>query len=304
MTTTHPASRRGTVTEPGRRLSPSPRGDRTWRTVLTLLGATVLVLMLLALSAVSVSGWWLGRGFDDVPATTELGTPETLTLSSGVGDVRVLPSTDVEVVTLALVEEGETALPEPGETARARLSQHGDASAPVLDIRQSEGYGPVPWLDEHHDVLVLVPQGHQLALDVTTDVGDIQADGEFTSLAARSAVGDVHLGPVTATESLAVRADVGTVEIELRDPAPAVVEVTASVGDVDLRMPPDAVSEVRVDTEVGETEIALPGTGRWEIEARTELGERRIDPGVTGAPGATTGTLTVTSELGDVLVTR
>lgn len=304
MTTTHPSPRRGTVEVPGRRLAPSPQGDRGWRTLITVLGAAVLVLILLALGAASVSGWWLGRGYDDVPATMELGTPDALTLSTGVGDVHVVTSPEVTAVTLALVEDGATSLPAPGTTVRADITRHGGAAAPVLDVRQSDGYGPVPWQDEHHDVLVLVPQGHRLALDLTADVGDIRADGEFATLDLTSSVGDVQLDEVTVADSVTVRADVGDVQLELGGPAPASVDVVASVGNVEMRLPPDAEADVRIDAELGQVEVSLPGAGRWDVEARTELGETRVEPDVTGAPGPAVGTLTVTSELGDLLITR
>lgn len=304
MTTTHPSPRRGTVQEPGRRLTPSPHRDRGWRTLITLLGAAVLVLALLALAAASVTGWWLGRGYDDVPATMELGTPDALTLSTGVGDVYVAASPEVAVVTLALVEEGATSVPAPGTTVRADITRNGGAAAPDLDVRQSDGYGPVPWQDEHHDVLVLIPQGHRLALDLTTGVGDIRTGGEFSTLALASSVGDVRLDGVSVADSATVRSDVGDVQLELDDPAPASVDVVASVGNVELRLPPDAEADVAIDAELGEVEVSLPGAARWDVEARTELGETRVEPDVTGAPGPVVGTLTVTSELGDLLITR
>ncbi|APX31502.1 hypothetical protein BH708_00760 [Brachybacterium sp. P6-10-X1] len=304
MTTTHPAPHRGTAEEPGRRLSPSPQRDRGWRTLITLLGAAVLLLALLTLAAASVTGWWLGRGYDDIPATLELGTPESLTLSSGVGDVQVLASSDVEEVTLALVEDGVTSLPAPDATARARITQHGGSTAPIVDVRQSDGYGPVPWQDEHQDVLVLIPLGHRLALDLTTDVGGIRADGDFSALVLTSSVGDVRLDEVSVTDSLRLRADVGDVEAVLSGASPTSAEVTAAVGNVEMRLPSDAGSDVRIDAELGEVEISLPGTGRWDVEARTELGETRIEPEVTGAPGPVVGALTVTSEMGDLYIGR
>lgn len=304
MTALHPAPRRGTVEEPGRRLSPSPHGDRSWRALITLLGAAVLVAILLALAAQSISGWWLGRGYDDVPATVELGTPDALTLSSGVGNVRVLASPDVSAVTLALVQEGATSLPAPGATARARLTESGGSAAPVIDVRQSRGSGPVPWQDEHLDVLVLVPFGHRIALDLSTDVGDIRADGDFSALALTSSVGDVQLDQAAVEDALTVRADIGNVEVELREAAPETVAVTASVGDVEMHLPANAETDVRIDAELGEVEVSLPGTARWDVEASSELGEAQIDPDVTGAPGPALGTLTVTSELGDLVIGR
>src|SRR5699024_5263464 len=186
----------------------------------------------------------------DIPAITELGTPDALTLSTGVANVQVMASPEVAVVTLALVEHGASSLPAPGTTVPARITQHGGAAAPVLDVRQPDGYGPVPWQDEHHDVLVLVPQGHRLALDLTSDVGDIRTEGEFSTLTLASSIGDVQLDAVA--DSVTVRADVGAVRLQLADPAPTAVDVVAPVGSVDVSLPPDAEADVRIDAELGE----------------------------------------------------
>lgn len=307
MSTTYPAPRpeadRSPLYEPGRRLSPRPEDDRPWRTVIVLIAAVVVGLTLLAFAAATTTSWMEGRSFSDVPATTELGAPTSLTLATGVADVRVLASSDVDQVTMALVDEGVTALPAPGTEVRARISQQGEAATPVLEVRQPERFAALPWLPERLDILVLVPVGHALALDLTTEVGDVRADGDFSAVSVRTEVGDIRLAPVSAPGGLTVDSDVGDVEIELEDPAPATVDITTAVGNVDLLLPTDAGGAVTVTSDVGEVDITAPGTGTWRLDASSELGTVEVDPSLTGG-GDKSGTLTVTSEVGHVTITR
>ena len=185
-------------TEPARRLTPSPGGGRAWRAVSTAVAAALLVLALLALAGVSVTSWAINRGFGEVAATHELGTPQSLTLSTRVADVRLAASPDVDQVTLALVDPGSTDLPGPEETARARVAVEGSAEGPRVTVSQPgmNRFGGL--LDEHRDLLVLVPEGHRMAVDLRADVGGIDAAGEFASISATSDVGDVRLSSVDA----------------------------------------------------------------------------------------------------------
>ncbi|WP_114856006.1 DUF4097 family beta strand repeat-containing protein [Brachybacterium sp. YJGR34] len=294
----------GPYREPARRLSPDPRKDGPWRVVVIVIAALVIGTMVLGAVAASTVRWLDHRSFEEVAATTELGLPASLTLTSGAANVRVLESADAEQVTVALVEEGATAVPETGTEVRARVTQQGRASDPVLDVRQPRHYTSFPGQLSARDLLILVPSGHELALDLTTEVGDIRAEGTFTSLDIGTDVGSVRLTPVSAPEGLTVRSDVGQIEVEVEDPAPGRIEVTGAVGDVDLLLPADAGGEVLAASDLGEVSVSAPGTGRWEVEATAELGDLRVDPSLTTAEGSPIGTLTATSEVGNVVVSR
>lgn len=299
-----PAAGQGPLREPARRLSPTPQGNRTVRAVITLLGAAVLLFVVLGLAAVSVSSWLSARGFSDIPATTELGTPTSLALSTDVGEVRVLHSTEVDQVTLALVENGSTALPAAGSQVRAYIEERGDAGESEVEVRQPSGPTVVPWEEERHELLLLIPDDLDLALEVSSDVGDLTIDGEFTSLSAQSDVGAVRLNSITAPGGLTVDSNLGEVEIELEGPAPDFVEVTTSLGTVDLLLPMDASGDVSVSSEMGNIEITAPGSSRWIIDADSDLGERTVDPNLSNSAGEPVGTLTAFSELGDVTISR
>lgn len=269
---------------PAQRLVPSPGGDRRLRRATTLVGTAIVLLVVLGLGLLSTATWLAGRGYSEVPATTGLGSPAALTLDLRMGDVRVLPSGDVDELTLALVEPGETTLPAGGDRVPARLSESVAAGRTTVEVRQpTRSFGP-PWSDGSREVLLLVPTDLDLALAVHTDVGDVLVDGEFASLEAHS--------------------DYGDIDIELSSPAPTSIDISAATGDVDLLLPTDAGGRVTITADLGDVEVAAPGTGRWQVRARSDLGEVHTDPGLAADSGETIGTLTVTSDLGRIDISR
>ncbi|QNN83276.1 hypothetical protein H3H54_06695 [Brachybacterium sp. Z12] len=94
-----------------------------------LLGSAVVLMLISGLTLATAASWATGRGYSEVSATTGLGTPTSLSLTSEVGSVRVLPSEDVDEVTLALVEPGATALP--------RRRRRCAPASPVAPIRRA-----------------------------------------------------------------------------------------------------------------------------------------------------------------------
>jgi len=301
---TPPQGRDSLPLEPARRLSPTPGPDRAWRVALTVIAAVVLVLALVGLATSSVAGWAMSRSFSEVPATTALGQAGSLTLTTDVADIRVVHSDQAEEVAVALVPEGATTVPAEGTRVRARVDVRGEAGSPVVDVRQPRSSGPIPWQSDFRDLLVVVPTEHTMELDLSSNVGDIRAQGEFTSLSATSNVGEILLTAVSAPRGVHITADVGDVELDLSDPAPAGVEITSSVGDVEVRLPTDATGDVTITTDIGSASLEAPGTGRWAVDAASEMGEVRTDPDLTRADGPISGNLTVRASVGDVTLTR
>ncbi|ATG53253.1 hypothetical protein CFK38_13205 [Brachybacterium vulturis] len=289
---------------PGHRLPPSPDGDRRLRRATTLVGAAIVLLVVLGLALLSTATWLAGRGFTAVPAISELGSPAALTLTSGIGTVRVLPSGDVDELTLALVAPGATTLPAADAQVPARVTQTTGADRTTVEVRQPTRSFSPPWSDGTRDVLLLVPTGLELALAVHTDVGDVLVDGDLLSLDAHSTAGDLRLGPLSAPDGVSATTEAGNIDLELDSPAPATIELAAGVGDVDLLLPTDAAGQVSITTDLGDVEVAVPGTARWQIRAESQLGEVHTAPGLSDGAGEAVGTLTVDSELGTIDITR
>lgn len=290
--------------DPPRRLTPSRERDRPWRLGVVLAGGAVMLVVILFLAASTAFTWWNGRVYQDVPATAGLGTPSSLQLTSTLGDVRVQPSEEVDEVTLSLVTPGTTVPSPAGEQVRARLEHGGTGSAVAIAVSQPESYSTWPGLDDTRDVLVLVPVGHELDLDLRTDVGDVVAEGDFGSLAVRSDVGDVHLGTTSIAEDVTVSTEVGGIEADLAAPGPTAVDLSSTLGDISLQLPPGASGAVGAVTELGDVRIAVGGTSTWQVETRSSLGEVTVDPALRGSEAESAGTLTAVTETGDVTLTR
>lgn len=290
--------------DPARRLPPSPRRDRTWRMVLTALGALMMALILAAMVTTSVVGWVLNRGFTEIPATTALGAPSSLTLTTDVADIRVVHSDQASEVSVSLVPFGATTLPPDDARARAQVDVDGGDDSPSVDVRQPRSDGPVPWVSETQDLLVVVPEGHGIDLDLSSSIGDIRAQGDFTALSATSNVGEILLTAVSAPRGIEATSDVGGVQLDLADPVPGGVEVTSSVGDVAVRLAPHATGDLTVTTDLGGATVEAPGTGRWSVDATSEMGDVRIDADLREAEGPISGRMTVRASVGDVTITR
>lgn len=290
--------------EPGRQLTPSPRRDRPWRVLTVLVGAITALLVVAGLALASVSSWIAVRDVDEIPAVTALGVPSSLSLTSTVGTVRVLPSADVEEVALALTEPGATALPAAGETVHAQITQVAEVSGTTVTVRQPERVSIAPWTSPDRDVLVLVPFGHELALDLHAGVGDVLVDGEYTSLSAHADVGSLRLGPLSVEGEVQASSHVGGVRLALDSPGTESIDIRSETGDVALTLPADAETGIDVTTELGDVQVSLPGAESWEVTTATDLGSVSIDRSLMRGAASEGRVLTVTSTLGDISVTR
>ena len=132
-----------------------------------------------------------------------------------------------------------------------------------------------PWFGTRSPELVLVLpaqlESQPVALDLSTDMGDIEAVGIYADVSAGSHVGDISLRG--AADSLDVHTDAGEIDLhrfstdgELGGPA---------VGDVTLQL--EALpSELRVESEVGQVRVDLP-QGRYALTVDTAIGDVDID---------------------------
>ena len=303
-TADHPSGHHsGPRVEPARRLDPEPGRDRPWRVLLVVLASTTVVLMLASLGAWSLFAWNHQQSFSHVAATHGVGTPQSLSLSADVANVQVVRDAAAEEVSIALVPMGSTSLPAPGETARAEVSVAGTATDREVQVRQPR-FNSLPWENPHRDLLVVIPEDHVLALDLDTDVGDVELHGEFSELVVTADVGDVELVDITAPDGIQVRAEVGQVALTTAAAVPGGITVTNSVGDATVQLAPDASGDLEVTSDIGDVEVRLPGSARWSVDAASETGATDVAPEIVGADGQIAGHLTVRSSVGDVDVTR
>ncbi len=133
-----------------------------------------------------------------------------------------------------------------------------------------------PWFGERSPQLELVLpielEREHVALQVRTDVGDIDAIGAFADVSLRSNVGDIDLGG--SADALAVHTEAGEIGLE-RFSTEGELTARSAVGDVTIAL--EALpSGIRVETEAGEVHVDLP-EGRYAVTADTSLGDVDID---------------------------
>lgn len=289
---------------PAERLHPDPRRDRRWRLWLIAVAAVIVGVVLLLLAGRSLVTWYVNRDFTDIPATYELGAPDSLAIDSETADIRVVRDEAAQDVTLALVDHGSSTLPDPGTEVRAMVESAGSASSPALRVRQPRNASPVPWEASHHDLLLVIPTSMDLSLDLVTGVGDVDVDGEFARLAVTSDVGDVALRDIVAPEGVSVRAEVGDTRLQLAAAVPAGVEVTSEVGDIEVHLAPDASGDLDLVSEVGDIQVRVPGTAVRDVATTVEAGSADVSPGIDQPGSGSVGRLRATSSVGDVTISR
>ncbi|MGY5763652.1 DUF4097 family beta strand repeat-containing protein [Brachybacterium sp. DNPG3] len=296
--------RRGVDIDPARRLSPGPGRGNGWRVATVVIAVVVSALAVVSLVASTVVPWAIGRSYRVIPATLALGTPSSLTLDVDVADVRIVRDAEADEVTVALVADGATRLPETEESVRATMRDDGTASAPDLTIRQPVRTGPIPWVHDARDVLVVVPADLALDLDLTSDLGNVEAEGPFGSLLVVSSLGDVDLTGVSTTGIVDVSADMGSIRADIDGGRAADIALRSSLGDVDLVVEEGTSGAIEAYADTGSMTVQVPGDARWEIDAQADMGDVDVDRSITGADGASAGTMTLTTDLGDIRVTR
>lgn len=245
----------------------SPRPAHTGRTVALIVVGVVITAMIV----------WLATGV--VRAATRPDASGTFEIEEPF-DAVVLDS-DLADVDIAYRDVARTELTLRQGDSRERLELDHEVRGDTLHVslRHVRELGmPLqwPWFGDRSPRLELVlPAALErapVALEVSTDVGDIDTAGDFADVSLRSSVGDIELGG--SAESLAVHTDAGEIDLD-RFSTEGELTARSGVGDVTIGL--DALpSGIRVETEAGEVHVDLP-QGRYALTADTSLGEVDID---------------------------
>ena len=245
----------------------SPRPAHTGRTIALIVVGIVITAMIVWLAA----GVVRAATRPDASGTFEIEEPfDSVVLDSDLADVDIAYR-DVARSELTL-RQGDT---------RERLELDHEVRGDTLHVslRHVRELGmPLwwPWFGDRSPQLELVLpaalEREPVALEVSTDVGDIDTTGVFAAVSLRSSVGDIELGG--SAESLAVQTDAGEIGLE-RFSTEGELTARSGVGDVTIGL--DALpSGIRVETEAGEVHVDLP-QGRYALTADTSLGDVDID---------------------------
>ncbi|WP_138774534.1 DUF4097 family beta strand repeat-containing protein [Brachybacterium timonense] len=243
--------------EPARRLTPGP-GQRRLRRLLAALGVTVIVLAVGALSLSSFISWRTAQAFPLHETRTGLGLPSSLEVDVDLGGVTVLPSTEVSEVTIGMAPAGARSFTAGQDEARARVETTGGSAARVTVTQPRYSGSADAFRASSPTLLVLVPDGHALDLQVNADIGEVEIEGEHASITASVDVGDLDITlPENATSAITAQVEVG--DLRITAPGTQRYDVTTAVD----------VGDVTVD----ETMRAAPGQDATRISARVSTGQ-------------------------------
>lgn len=199
--------------------------------------------------------------------TAPLGATQ-FSLSNDVGDVVLVASDDVSEITAAVQVTGKG-------TSTARAREVLDHLTLVLEYDKSEGgllvarvdvpkkYTKYPYAAAV-DWEIVMPTG--VALELNTDVGDIEARGFVAGADVRSDVGDIEL--VDMRGGVTVKSDVGDITII----ADGEIVADSDVGDISVTVVDGSTGDVIARSDVGDVLIEFPMDRVGHIHARTDVG--------------------------------
>ena len=248
----------------------TPRPSHTGRNV-ALIVAGVIIVAVIAWLAVGVVRSAINRP-GDASDTFEIdGSFDSVVLDGDLADVSVEYG-DVSRSELT-VHQGD---------ARQRLELDHEVRGDTLHVSLTHvrefGMPDLwwPWFGTRSPELVLVLpaqlESRPVTLDLSTDMGDVDAVGIYADVSARSHVGDITLRG--AADSLDVQTDAGEIDLD-RFSTEGELAAKSAVGDVTLEL--EALpSELRVESEVGQVRVDLP-EGRYALTVDTDIGDVELD---------------------------
>lgn len=264
----------------------SPNTTRPTRLTVSIIAALTVLLSLGGLSAATIAAAVDRADFEEIPLRQSVGTPETLSVDSGVGAVRVQVSETVDDIELGLVESGATTLADTDETTQGHWEiteeGSGDNLETTVSLQRPNFQGNIGWaLGDSLDLLVLIPAEHAESLDlsVRNSVGNIEASGSFERLHVSANVGNINLPAVAASEEIVAQGQVGHLRVGLTEDHRSDVVARLDVGNVDVTVPCCEAWSVRATNDVGEVDVDSDleqGTGPT-IVARSNVGDVTVE---------------------------
>jgi hypothetical protein len=139
------------------------------------------------------------------------------------------------------------------------------------------------------DFDITVPK--ETALNLTTDVGEINITNITKSIKAETDVGAVHCREIS--DNIDLQTDVGEVTVLYSQTAPGAcnANIKTDVGKIDFNAPPDLSAQVNFSTNIGSIETDLPldikgmlgknssgiiGKGEGRVALKTNIGSIKI----------------------------
>lgn len=123
------------------------------------------------------------------------------------------------------------------------------------------------------DIEVALPDNVK-SFDISTDVGDIKADGFSGTFDISSDMGDITAKNLTIKDKSSFSTDVGSIDCTVDSISAKGLDLSADVGDVDLSLGAVEKSEIDISSDVGNITLDTQGKSYEETSSKKDYVEQ------------------------------
>ncbi len=247
----------------------------------------------------------------DQMTLTEAAGARKLILRNHVGDVIITAEPTATEITATATMIGRGRTPEAAEEALEEIVVTLDPSKSDTTIIEAIASHPSGSNRKNYLVEWRITAPPALEVEVRNEVGDIDLRGFTGPAFIQNDVGDFNA--VQLTQGLTIVNGVGDIDAKASGP----IDLKTDVGDATINVLAGDPRAIKVTTDVGEISLALPEQWTGTLDAQTDTGDVEVSlPGMpvsftrqrnqraTGSIGTGEATITLSSDVGDIEITR
>jgi hypothetical protein len=239
-------------------------------------GVAILSALLLA-GCVIHTGEFRARFSRSEDLTVPLANVTALNVTTNVGTIR-LDAAEVDTVHIAAEVKVKAATEERAQELAEEVRILAEPAGQTLTIKALKP-SDLGRNQLSVDFTITAPAG--LAVDCTTNVGDIRITGSTQRVKASADVGRIHCTGLR--DEIDLRTNVGDVQADYAGDAPAALNVTmtTNVGNIDFAGPQDISAHLTASANVGsistDRPLSVKGSMKQSINATLGKGEGRVN---------------------------
>lgn len=148
------------------------------------------------------------------------------------------------------------------------------------------------------DIEVALPDNLK-SFDISTDVGDVKADGFSGAFDISSDVGNITAKNLTITDKSSFSADVGSIDCTVDSISAQGLDLSADVGDVNLSLGAVEKSEIDISSDVGDITLDTQGKSYEETSSKKDYVEQEKKIIIDGKC-----TVDMQADVGDIKISK
>ncbi len=237
--------------------------------------STLVLVMLFVGCCVNVGNNYRAKAQRTEELTVPIGEATGLDVRTNVGTITLESADTSEVrITAEITVKSKTEEEAEALVDEVRIIAEPSGRTFIVKAEKPSGFGR----NQLHVNFTITAPAH-LALDCTTNVGDIRTAGFTGRVVAKTDVGTIRCTDLRGDARL--HANVGDVQAVYAMDAPAALDISAStnVGNVDLTGPAEMSARIEANVNVGSihTDRPLSVTGKIQKSIKATLGDAEGD---------------------------